>query len=226
MIQILKNVGTKDMKITNMNRRNFLKTAATGLGSISVFPLLNGKESTHTPPHSNAVDWINCNIKRYDPVRGNVPLKLNDEQINFIHYIELNDESLLLKYQQRQSGYTTATAAYLLYRMIHDTNSNFSIICSNENQRGNVMDIISGMYNHLPNQMSVVKSYMRDRHTMDINSNRLSIKSINTNGKGFTSNLVFLQDYGFYQDKDTVIRSVQYTLAPGNSKIVGYSYIG
>lgn len=209
-----------------MNRRNFFKTTAIGLGSISLLPLLNGKESTNIQseiPCSNAVDWINCNIKRFDPVRGNVPLKLNDEQINFIHYIEVNDESLLLRYQQRQSGYTTVASAYMLYRMIHDTNSNFLLICPNENQRGYVMNNIRGMYNHLPNQMSVVKSYSCDRRVMYINSNKLVLSSYNRVHCDLCSThykLAFAQDYS-YTDVD-----FKSACACNVDKIVGYSYIG
>lgn len=209
-----------------MNRRNFFKTAAIGLGSISVLPLLNGKKSTNIQPeipHSIAVDWINNNIKRYDPIHGTVPLKLNDTQIHYIQCIEKTEHPLFFKYNQRQIGYTTVTAAYLLYRMIHDTNSNFLIGCPNDDQFRSMMDTIRGMYNHLPNQLSVVKSYSTDRRIMYINSNKLVLSSYNSVHLDLCSThykLAFAQDYS-YTDVD-----FKSACECNVDKIIGYSYIG
>jgi hypothetical protein len=209
-----------------MNRRNFLKTiliATAGVG-VTYPPLMLAEsemaEDAQLPYHS--IKWINENINTISLIYGIIPLKLNEEQIQFIRYIEMNDESLYLQYPNRQSGYTTAAAAYILYRLIHDKNSSFLTICLDSNSSGNFMDTIRDMYNLLQNQLSQVKSYSCDRHKMEINSNKLIISSyhrIHLDLCATHYKLAFAQDYS-YSEVDTK-QECYYNV----DKLIGYSYL-
>lgn len=216
-----------------MNRRNFIKNTSVGLGALSLCPILgttnNNKKIFSCPSEtSHAVEWIEKNIKRYDVfLRQYVPLELNNTQLNFIHIIEARDIGFnaYIDYPKRQMGYTTASMAYLLYRLIHDDNSNFLAICLNYTQCTVFVDRIQEMCNYLPNQLSQVKSYSRDRYTININSNKLIISSYDSicfdlRHSTCRYKLAFAQDYSY----SNVSREWEFESQFNIDRIIGHSF--
>ena len=216
-----------------MNRRNFFKTATLGLGTVALLPFTDNTLSANTSlisasespliPTSHAIEWINNNIKRRDIFIGkNVPLQLNDAQLDFIRIAEKYTKSnSYISYPKRQTGYTTAAAAYLLYRLIHDRNSSFLTVCINLDQCSYFMDTIRDMYNHLPNQLSQVKTYSCNKLSMYINSNKLVISSYNNiylNLCATHYKLAFAQEYSYSDVNMTEV--CNYNV----DRVIGYSY--
>ena len=189
-----------------MNRRTFLTLLSasaaapfTGIGlSIPTIPTL---------PHP--IEWIEDNIK----LNGE-EIVLSGAQRKYIEGIILGekvDHKMMEIQAWRQIGYTTATAAYLMYKMIHESNKSFLLLALNHNQSEYFSNILRGMYNSLPNQ-SMVNSYSWNRFSWTCNTNRLDICTYQSSmyslrGKP-SYDLAFLQEYKFAYDMERIMENI------------------
>ena len=134
-----------------MNRRDFFKTTGSAIiGAAAISADLFAANNTTPIVSNHAIDWINNNIKIKSYTGIIQKLTLNPIQEEYIKKLQNPDTTMLKLSVDRQVGYTTATAAYIVYKMIHETNYNTLIVSAINDQSNYIRDMITYMYLNIP----------------------------------------------------------------------------
>lgn len=170
----------------------------------------------------SAIDWINKVLS----------VNLTDEQINYIQCIEKTNQPLFFKYNNKQIEYTIASityALYCIYNSLHRYSYSILFLTTDYNQSIFLANIFRHMIDTLPDEYLKRKITTNNKLEFVIDDS-YSVKFSSCDNAapaccGYAMNLIFLENYELYADKDNIIQSAQYTLTTGNSKLIGYTLI-
>lgn len=177
--------------------------------------------------HDDCRLWIEKNIKLRKFTsndRLHNLLKLNQYQQAYINKIDDPHLQPMLLCVDRQQGYTTATAAYCIYKLHHSKNQRILITSSNHDIARNMINLILELNSYSLNPLKLRAKSSNELHFNDGSIIRsISVSSdnvIDSKLRGCRIDYVFMQEYAYYPD----LTKLLLTFKPMTNKIIGYSY--
>jgi hypothetical protein len=140
-------------------------------------------------------------------------------QDKLLFLLNKHDRTIILK--SRQLGITTLTAAYALWLMIYKKDQSILALAPTQEKAKNIVDKVRFAYSELPSWMKV--SALEDNKLSLILSNGSKIKAASgasDSARGYTANLLILDEAAFIENAEDLWGSAQQTLATGGRAII------
>lgn len=140
-------------------------------------------------------------------------------QEKLLHLLNKNDRVLILK--SRQLGITTLTAAYALWLMLFKKDQSILALAPTQEKARNIVDKVRFAYAQLPSWMKVPS--LEDNKLSLILNNGSKIKAASgasESARGYTANVLILDEAAFIENAEDLWGSAQQTLATGGIAIV------
>ena len=140
-------------------------------------------------------------------------------QEKLLFLLNKHDRTLILK--SRQLGITTLTAAYALWLMIFNKDQSILALAPTQEKARNIVDKVRFAYSQLPSWMKVAS--LEDNKLSLILNNGSKIKAASgasESARGYTANVLILDEAAFIENAEDLWGSAQQTLATGGRAIV------
>lgn len=160
-------------------------------------------------------------VKVQHPVKGAVPFRLYDYQIDMIRAFERYQWVVAMT--ARQMGKTSTAAAYMLWRAMFRPDQMILIAANKERQALEVMQRVRYAYEMLPNWLKCgAPTYNKGSIEFDNGSRIISCATSEDTGRGYAVSLLYLDEFAFV--RPTIATefwtSIQPTLSTGGSCII------
>lgn len=163
-----------------------------------------------------------------DPIKGKIPFKLFDYQIDLIHKFDKFRFNII--YKPRQMGLSWLVAAYVLCKANFNFNQIIEMISIKEEAAVDLLNKIKFIYGNLPQFLRAVQNSnqteinysIKDKNGSEhgMGSMIRSLTSSETAGRGGALSLLILDEAGFIRWADTIWSSAYPTLSTGGSCII------
>ena len=173
-------------------------------------------------------EYIKCSkdpihfMKKYcmiqHPVRGKIPFHLYDFQEKTLDEFKKNRFNIVLK--SRQTGISTLTAGFALWKMIFNTDYNVIVVATKLEVAKNLITKLRTMHKFLPSWLTVPS--VEDTKTSIRLGNGSQAKSIASSpdaGRSEALSLLIFDEAAFIYDIDEIWKSAQSALSTGGSCI-------
>lgn len=140
-------------------------------------------------------------------------------QDKLLHILNKYDRVIILK--SRQLGITTIAAAYALWHMIFNKDQSILALAPTQDKARNIVDKVRFAYSELPSWLKVAS--LEDNKLSLILSNGSKIKAASgasDSARGYTANILILDEAAFIENADELWGSAQQTLATGGKAIL------
>jgi hypothetical protein len=140
-------------------------------------------------------------------------------QEKLLHLLNKNDRTLILK--SRQLGITTLTASFALWLMIFKKDQSILALAPTQEKARNIVDKVRFAYAQLPSWLKV--QAVEDNKLSLILANGSKIKAASgasESARGYTANVLILDEAAFIENAEDLWGSAQQTLATGGIAIV------
>lgn len=140
-------------------------------------------------------------------------------QEKLLFLLNKHDRTLILK--SRQLGITTLTAAYALWLMIFNKDQSILALAPTQEKARNIVDKVRFAYAQLPTWLRVAS--VEDNKLSLILANGSKIKAASgasESARGYTANVLILDEAAFIDNAEDLWGSAQQTLATGGRAIV------
>jgi len=140
-------------------------------------------------------------------------------QEKLLFLLNKHDRTLILK--SRQLGITTLTAAYALWLMIFKKDQSILALAPTQEKARNIVDKVRFAYDNLPSWIKVPS--VEDNKLTLILNNGSKIKAASgasESARGYTANVLVLDEAAFIENAEDLWGSAQQTLATGGRAIV------
>ncbi len=140
-------------------------------------------------------------------------------QEKLLHLLNKHDRTIILK--SRQLGITTLSAAYALWLMIFHKDQSILALAPTQEKARNIVDKVRFAYGELP---SWLKIEALENHKLSLwLSNGSKIKAASgasESARGYTANILILDEAAFIDNAEDLWGSAQQTLATGGKAIL------
>ncbi len=140
-------------------------------------------------------------------------------QEKLLFLLNKHDRTLILK--SRQLGITTLTAAYALWLIIFNKDQSILALAPTQEKAKNIVDKVRFAYSNLPSWLKVPS--VEDNKLTLILSNGSKVKAASgasESARGYTANVLILDEAAFIENAEDLWGSAQQTLATGGRAIV------
>jgi hypothetical protein len=140
-------------------------------------------------------------------------------QEKLLFLLNKHDRTLILK--SRQLGITTLTAAYALWLMTFRKDQSILALAPTQEKARNIVDKVRFAYSNLPSWIKVQS--VEDNKLSLILANGSKIKAASgasESARGYTANVLILDEAAFIENAEDLWGSAQQTLATGGKAIV------
>jgi hypothetical protein len=140
-------------------------------------------------------------------------------QEKLLYLLNKHDRTLILK--SRQLGITTLTAAYALWLMIFKKDQSILALAPTQEKARNIVDKVRFAYSNLPSWIKV--QAVEDNKLSLVLANGSKIKAASgasESARGYTANVLVLDEAAFIENAEELWGSAQQTLATGGRAIV------
>lgn len=140
-------------------------------------------------------------------------------QEKLLFLLNKHDRTLILK--SRQLGITTLTAAYALWLIIFNKDQSILALAPTQDKAKNIVDKVRFAYANLPSWLKVPS--VEDNKLTLILSNGSRVKAASgasESARGYTANVLILDEAAFIESAEDLWGSAQQTLATGGRAIV------
>lgn len=140
-------------------------------------------------------------------------------QDKLLYLLNKHDRVIILK--SRQLGITTLSAAYALWLMIFKKDQSILALAPTQEKAKNIVDKVRFAYSELPSWLKV--SSLEDNKLSLVLSNGSKIKAASgasESARGYTANVLVLDEAAFIENADELWGSAQQTLATGGRAIL------
>lgn len=175
-----------------------------------------------------AEEYVRCSqdpvhfMKKYcmiqHPVRGKIPFQLFPFQEKTLNEFKKNRFNIVLK--SRQTGISTLTAGFALWKMIFNTDFNVIVVATKLDVAKNLITKLRTMHEFLPSWLKV--QAVEDTKTSIRLVNGSQAKSIASSpdaGRSEALSLLVFDEAAFINDIDEIWKSAQSALSTGGSCI-------
>jgi Terminase large subunit, T4likevirus-type, N-terminal/Terminase RNaseH-like domain len=175
-------------------------------------------------------EWIKCSN---DPVyftetymkiinidKGLVPFTLYDYQKEML--CSMKDNRYTIIATARQAGKSTTTCAFILWYIIFHTDKTVALLANKGETAREILGRIQLAYQHLPKWLQQgVKEWNKGSFELENNSRVIASATSSDNIRGYSINLLFIDEAAFIENWDEFFTSVFPTISSGaESKIV------
>lgn len=140
-------------------------------------------------------------------------------QEKLLFLLNKHDRTLILK--SRQLGITTLTAAYALWLMLFKKDQSILALAPTQEKARNIVDKVRFAYSQLPSWLKIAA--LEDNKLSLILENGSKIKAASgasESARGYTANVLILDEAAFIENAEDLWGSAQQTLATGGRAIV------
>jgi phage FluMu gp28-like protein len=140
-------------------------------------------------------------------------------QEKLLYLLNKHDRTLILK--SRQLGITTLTAAYALWLMLFKKDQSILALAPTQEKARNIVDKVRFAYSQLPSWLKIAS--LEDNKLSLILENGSKIKAASgasESARGYTANVLILDEAAFIENAEDLWGSAQQTLATGGRAIV------
>lgn len=140
-------------------------------------------------------------------------------QEKLLYLLNKHDRTLILK--SRQLGITTLTAAYALWLMLFKKDQSILALAPTQEKARNIVDKVRFAYSQLPSWLKIAA--LEDNKLSLILENGSKIKAASgasESARGYTANVLILDEAAFIENAEDLWGSAQQTLATGGRAIV------
>lgn len=140
-------------------------------------------------------------------------------QEKLLHLVSKHDRTIILK--SRQLGITTLCAAYSLWLMIFNKDQSILALAPTQEKAKNIVDKIRFSYKELPSWLKVAALEDNKLSLTLTNGSRVKAASgASESARGYTANVLILDEAAFIENAEELWGSAQQTLASGNSRAI------
>lgn len=143
-------------------------------------------------------------------------------QEKVLHLISKNSRTILLK--SRQLGLTTLIAGYALWMMLFQPDSKIMALAPTQDKAINILDKVKFGYNNLPSWLitgdTESEKMSEKKFKLKNGSEMQALTGASDAARGFTGNLLIIDEAAFIDNAEAVWGSSQQTLATGGSAII------
>ena len=171
-------------------------------------------------------EWIKCStdvvyfVKTYMKIvnvdRGLIPFEPYDYQVEMLEAMANNRYNIIAT--SRQAGKSTTTCAFVLWYIIFNTDKNVALLANKAETAREILGKIQLAYQHLPKwlQHGVVE-WNKGSFELENNSRVLATATSSDNIRGFSINLLFIDEAAFIDNWDEFFTSVYPTISSGST---------
>jgi len=152
--------------------------------------------------------------------KGLVSFKLYDYQKEMLESMAANRFTIIAT--ARQAGKSTVTCAFVLWYIIFHPEKTVALLANKGETAREILGRIQLAYQHLPRWLQQgVKEWNKGSMELENNSRVLAAATSSDNIRGYSINLLFIDEAAFIENWDTFFTSVYPTISSGlESKIV------
>lgn len=171
-------------------------------------------------------EWVKCSqdvvyfVKRYMKIvnvdRGLIPFEPYDYQIEMLH--SMQQERYCIFATSRQAGKSTVTCAFILWYILFNGDKNVALLANKAETAREILGKVQLAYQHLPKwlQHGVVE-WNKGSFVLENNSRVLATATSSDNIRGFSINLLFIDEAAFIDNWNEFFTSVYPTISSGKS---------
>ena len=175
-------------------------------------------------------EWIKCSedlvyftetyMKIINIDKGLVPFKLYDYQKEMLRSMKDNRYTIIAT--ARQAGKSTTTCAFILWYIIFHAEKTVALLANKGETAREILGRIQLAYQHLPKWLQQgVKEWNKGSFELENNSRVIASATSSDNIRGYSINLLFIDEAAFIENWDEFFTSVFPTISSGqDSKIV------
>ena len=162
-------------------------------------------------------EYVRCSkdivyfVKRYMKIvnvdRGLINFEPYDYQIEMLK--AMSEERYTIIATSRQSGKSTTTCAYILWYILFQQDKTVALLANKAETAREILGKIQLAYEHLPKwlQQGVIE-WNKGSFVLENNSRVLATATSSNNIRGFSINLLFIDEAAFIDNWDTFFTSV------------------
>ena len=152
--------------------------------------------------------------------KGLVPFKLYDYQKEMLQ--SMSDNRFNIIATARQAGKSTVTCAFVMWYIIFHAEKTVALLANKGETAREILGRIQLAYQHLPRWLQQgVKEWNKGSMELENNSRVIAAATSSDNIRGYSINLLFIDEAAFIENWDSFFTSVYPTISSGTeSKIV------
>lgn len=151
--------------------------------------------------------------------KGRSLFNLYKFQEKLLFLLNKHDRTLILK--SRQLGITTLSAGYVLWLMIFQKDQSILALAPTQEKAKNIVDKVRFAYDELPSWMRVASVEHNKLSLFLANGSKIKAASgASESARGYTANVLILDEAAFIDNAEELWGSAQQTLATGGRAIV------
>jgi len=171
-------------------------------------------------------EWIKCSqdvvyfVKTYMKIvnvdRGLIAFEPYDYQIEMLQAMQ--NEKYCIFATSRQAGKSTVTCGFILWYIIFHDNKNVALLANKAETAREILSKIQLAYQHLPKWLQQgVLEWNKGSFHLENNSQVLATATSSDNIRGFSINLLFIDEAAFVGNWDEFFTSVYPTISSGKT---------
>lgn len=171
-------------------------------------------------------EWIKCAndvvyfTKTYMKIvnvdRGLIPFEPYDYQIEMLQAMQ--EERYCIFATSRQAGKSTVTCAFILWYIIFNSEKNVALLANKAETAREILGKVQLAYQHLPKWLQQgVTEWNKGSFALENNSRVLATATSSDNIRGFSINLLFIDEAAFIDNWAEFFTSVYPTISSGKT---------
>lgn len=171
-------------------------------------------------------EWLRCSqdvvyfVKRYMKIvnvdRGLIAFDPYDYQIEMLKAMQQDRYCIFAT--SRQAGKSTVTCAFILWYILFNSDKNVALLANKAETAREILGKVQLAYQHLPKWLQQgVSEWNKGSFVLENNSRVLATATSSDNIRGYSINLLFIDEAAFIDNWDEFFTSVYPTISSGKT---------
>jgi len=164
----------------------------------------------------DVVYFVKTYVKIVNVDRGLIPFEPYDYQVEMLEAMANNRYNIIAT--SRQAGKSTTTCAFILWYILFNNDKNVALLANKAETAREILSKIQLAYQHLPKWMQHgVTEWNKGSFELENNSRVIATATSADNIRGFSINLLFIDEAAFIDNWDEFFTSVYPTISSGST---------
>lgn len=164
----------------------------------------------------DVVYFVKKYVKIVNVDRGLIPFEPYDYQVEMLEAMANNRYNIIAT--SRQAGKSTTTCAFILWYILFNNDKNVALLANKAETAREILSKIQLAYQHLPKWMQHgVTEWNKGSFELENNSRVIATATSADNIRGFSINLLFIDEAAFIDNWDEFFTSVYPTISSGST---------
>lgn len=165
---------------------------------------------------TDVVYFVNKYMKIINVDRGLIPFEPYEYQIEMLQAMQ--QERYCIFATSRQAGKSTVTCAFILWYIIFNADKNVALLANKAETAREILGKVQLAYQHLPKWLQQgVTEWNKGSFELENNSRVIATATSSDNIRGFSINLLFIDEAAFIDNWDEFFTSVYPTISSGKT---------